>query len=99
MYLQSKSGSTILYSNRFDRKEVFECQFFNDEPFPILPLDLSSNLFKDAKFSVTKFGEIPPLWQNFKTLWQLFKVLVSVGQIFGTHFGKSFILLGKFSLF
>ena len=32
--------------------------------------------------SVTRSGEIPPLWQKFKTLWQFFVGLVIVGQNF-----------------
>ena len=39
-------------------------------------------IFLFYKSSVTRFGEIPPLWQNFKTLRQFFEVLVGVGQTF-----------------
>ena len=31
---------------------------------------------------VTRFGEIPPLWQNFKSLLQFFESLVSIRQTF-----------------
>ena len=32
--------------------------------------------------SVTRFGEISPLWQNFKSLWLLFEGLICIGQNF-----------------
>ena len=37
--------------------------------------------------SVTRFGDISPLWQNFDGSF-------SIWQKFGTYFGKSFMLLG-----
>ena len=44
------------------------------------------------KSSVTRFGEMTPLWQIFKALWQIFKALwqnfqglVSVEQNFEPH--------------
>ena len=30
--------------------------------------------------SVTRFGEISPLWQNFNSLWLLFEDLFCIGQ-------------------
>ena len=33
-----------------------------------------------VKISVTKFGEISPLWQNSASLWAIFKGLNSIGQ-------------------
>ena len=39
-------------------------------------------IISDIKISVTRFGEIPPLWQNLKTLRQFFEGLFSVGQNF-----------------
>ena len=39
-------------------------------------------IISDIKISVTRFGEIPPLWQNLKTLRQFFEGLFCVGQNF-----------------
>ena len=41
--------------------------------------------------SVTRFGEISPLCQKFKGLWQSFMDLFSIWQVF-IHFGKFLIL-------
>ena len=31
---------------------------------------------------MTKFGEISPLWQNIKNIWQLYEGLISIWQTF-----------------
>ena len=49
-------------------------------------------------FSVTRFGEILPLWHNFKSIGQIFEGLFSIWQIIISNFGKNVMLLGKFSL-
>ena len=46
--------------------------------------------------SVTIFGEIPRLWQNFKTLRQLFKGLISVGQNFQPTLASLLCYLANF---
>ena len=33
-----------------------------------------------GKETLTRFGEITPLWQNLKTLWQYFEGLFSIWQ-------------------
>ena len=45
-----------------------------------LQLRLSSFLRKKGR-SVTRFGEILPLWHNFKSIGQIFEALYSIGQI------------------
>ena len=59
--------------------------------------------FSDANrpvSSVTRFGKVPPFWQNFKTLKHCFEGLVNCWAKFWTHFGKAFtLLLGKFTSF
>ena len=42
--------------------------------------------FFAASSSVTRFGEIPPLGQTFKTLWQILEGLFSLWQKFWTYF-------------
>ena len=37
---------------------------------------------ENNKISVTRFGEISPIWQNFKTIWQLVEGSISVWQTF-----------------
>ena len=47
--------------------------------------------FSDANrpvSSVTKFGKVPPFWQNFKTLKQCFEGLDNVGQKFEPTLAK-----------
>ena len=51
------------------------------------------------KSSVTRFGEMTPLWQIFKALWQIFKALwqnfqglVSVEQNFEPHLANLFTM-------
>ena len=44
------------------------------------------------KISVTRFGEISPLWQHFKSLWRLFEGLFSLGQNFETSWEKIFVI-------
>ena len=46
--------------------------------------------------SVTRFGEIPPLWQNYKTLGQLFEGFVIFGQIFETTLANLLYCLANF---
>ena len=53
-------------------------------------------IFLFYKSSVTRFGEIPPLWQNFKTLGQFFECLVSVGQNFETTLAHILFSLANF---
>ena len=48
--------------------------------------------------SVTRFGEISPLWQNFKSLWLFLRVYFVLGKILNPT-GHIFRILGKFSLF
>ena len=48
--------------------------------------------------SVTIFGEIPPLWQNFKTLRKFFEGLVSVGQNFKPTLANLLYYLANFHL-
>ena len=49
--------------------------------------------------SVNRFGEIPPLWQNCKSLWQFSLALFSIWQnVEHTLKNVSPIGLGKFSL-
>ena len=52
--------------------------------------------------SVTRFGEISPLWQNFNSIWEIFgMVLIWYLANFCTCFGSFMLLLcfmGKFSL-
>ena len=49
------------------------------------------------RFSVTRFGEISPLWQNFKGLWQFVRVYLVFGKIFNLL--RKFIMkLGEMSL-
>ena len=51
------------------------------------------------RISVTRFGEILPLWQNFESLWLLFEGLFCIGQNFEpnwAHFkdiGQIFIVV------
>ena len=47
--------------------------------------------------SVTRFGEIPPLWQINKNIGNIFKVYL-VWVKFSTHFGTICMLLGTLSL-
>ena len=49
--------------------------------------------------SVTRFGEISPLLNNFKTLGQIFEDLFSIWQHFNLTWAKNMMLFGKFSLF
>ena len=44
------------------------------------------------KSSVTRFGEMTPLWQIFKALWQNFDGLVSVEQNFEPHLANLFTM-------
>ena len=37
---------------------------------------------RDNSNSVTRFGEILPLWQNFKNIWQRYEGLISIWQSF-----------------
>ena len=46
--------------------------------------------------SVARFGKIPTLWQNFKTLRQYFESLVSVGQNFKSTLANIFYYLSNF---
>ena len=48
------------------------------------------------EFSVTRFGEIPPVKQIFKNIWQYIYGLFGFGLL--THFGTIRMLLGEFSL-
>ena len=45
-------------------------------------LDLKTKCRENNKISVTRFGEISPIWQNFKTIWQLVEGSISVWQTF-----------------
>jgi len=47
--------------------------------------------------SVTRFGEISPLWQNLKTLWLFFEGLFYIGQNFEPNWAF-FMMLDTFSL-
>ena len=47
--------------------------------------------------SVTRFGEISPLWQTFKSLWQLLKDFFNNWQQFELTLTKQIEILGKFS--
>jgi len=47
--------------------------------------------------SVTRFGEILPLWQKFKSLWAIIGWLIWYLANFCTNFGI-FMLLGKLPL-
>ena len=49
-------------------------------------------------FSVTRFGEILPLWHKIKGLLQFYEGLFSIWQNI-INFGKFYIQLGNFSLF
>ena len=51
----------------------------------------------DLLGSVTRFGEISPLWQNFNYLWKSFEGSFSNWQIFNL-FWELFLLLGKCSM-
>ena len=46
--------------------------------------------------SVTRFGEISPLWQNFTSLWQISGGLHLIWQIVEPTFGEFVTLLGYF---
>ena len=45
---------------------------------------------------MTRFGEIPPPWQNFKTLWQCFESSVGVGQNFQPTLANLLYYLANF---
>jgi len=51
-----------------------------------------------VKISVTRFGEIQPLCENFETLWLFFDGLFCIGQNFEPN-RQNFIMLDKFSQF
>ena len=54
-------------------------------------------LYTTTVVSVTSSGEIPPLWQIFKHLWQYILGLFGLGKVL-TNFGTICMLLCKFSL-
>ena len=59
---------------------VFHCKMFS---------------FLNSQASVTIFGEISPLWQKLKCLWQFYEGFFSIWLKFG-KFGKFWIQLGNF---
>ena len=50
-----------------------------------------------GEFSVTRFDENSPLWQNFKSIWQICKGLLSFGKIYNLLRHICNMLVGKFS--
>ena len=60
-------------------------------------IHLSPNFLPWLGISVTRFGEIPPLWQILKIFGNIFKVYLVLGN-FSALFGTISMLLGKFSL-
>ena len=52
-------------------------------------------VFLNSQASVTIFGEISPLWQKLKCLWQFYEGFFSIWLKFG-KFGKFWIQLGNF---
>ena len=59
---------------------------------------LQRNCKADDCNSVTRFGEISPLWQNFKSLWLFFEDYFLLAKIF-TSIGQIFMILDKFWMF
>ena len=57
-------------------------------------IHLSPNFLPWLGISVTRFGEIPPLWQILKIFGNIFKVYLVLGN-FSAHFGTISMLLGK----
>ena len=70
--------------------------FFPGQPKSFQVKCSRCSLIIDATI-VTRFGEISPLWQNFKSLWLLFEGLFCIGQNVNL-IGHIFRILGKFSL-
>ena len=71
-------------SGRFEKTKIQKTEAWNGpSKNRLLPTQ-----FVTAKFSiqclalsVTRFGKISPLWQNFKSLWLFFEGLFCIGQI------------------
>ena len=53
----------------------------------------------DTEGSVTRFGEIPPLWQLFKSLWQYISGLFGFGQSFQIPLAQFVCLWTNFNCF
>ena len=58
------------------------------------PSGLSDHFMRS---SVTRFGEISPLWHNFKSLWLFLRVNFVLGKILNL-IGQIFMMFDEFSL-
>ena len=108
IYLVLVFGTLSMYKNGESREAVlkhFVSKLFQTlnmiaaekNAIVIFPMPLQTNNNNDVLNSVTTFGEILPLWQNFESFWAILGWFIQYLANFCTYF-DIFMLLGKLSL-
>ena len=90
--IQTSENSSVHHEGRYYRSIQIKLGWFSAKytlqkiKVPSYPIVIGN--FKETRcllvFSVTRFGEIPPLWPIIKNLWQHISGLFSYGQSFNS---------------